>query len=112
MKKITDTTQANAYIDPETGIEITYNGNLDEKIRLLEMLGISYTPTSDEVIDQADIDDLRDQVQVAKDRLTQIITALPPGTQAQFNTQVWKAVQDMALYERKMILLVEKRLFR
>lgn len=52
------------YILPD-GRTISWDGSLDEKIRILDQLGIDYTPTAIELAEQSRKDDARGEAALA-----------------------------------------------
>ncbi len=82
------------------GRVIEYNGDLNEKKRVLALNGVDYTFTAEEQARLDTIATFKAGFQAAIDRLQQIENSgTIPFTQAGFN-QVVQAVKDMAKYER------------
>ena len=78
------------------GTTLTWDGSLSEKLRVLDAMGIPYTPTAEELQEEADIQTIKDTYITTVARMEQIKNAAtPPFTQAGFNLMA-QAVRDEA----------------
>lgn len=93
------------YTTPDGTVSITWSGDIQEKIELLALFGITYTPTAEELQTEIDIEQLREAYVNMIARLEQIQAATNPT-----NAQVIQAIKDEALYIERIMKFLKKLL--
>jgi hypothetical protein len=85
------------------GRTITWGGDLQEKIRILALIGIDYTPTAEELDEEARTQQLKDEYQSTISTLQQIEGLTNPT-----NAQVVQAVKFLAKTQRLTLKLLAR----
>lgn len=86
------------------GTVLTWNGSMDEKVRILGLLGISYSPTPEELLEVEAENRLREDYIATINQLETIENAVNPT-----NAQVVAAVKFLAKTIRFILRFLAKQ---